>query len=183
MLPWEPWQLFAWHSFFFFKSAADMARTYFSKTNYYNLWNNLFLTPERVSRNYFTWHVAARQALRVFTHLSSPTWIFLAFISKNPCTIVAHWTTIAARRKLNPILLNPYFLRNVIRRPNPTNSMKCRPWNTATKDTYVKANSSVEKKSPSFSCRVYPDIWNQAWRLPRLLGGRLHRNLRRLGIG
>lgn len=181
MLPWEPWQLFAWHRVFFNLRRIWPGHT-FPKQIIITFGTICFWHPKEchASTSLDTYLPDKRC---MFTHLSSPTWIFLAFISKNPCTIVAHWTTIAARRKLNPMPLNPYFLRNVIRRPNPTNSMKCRPWNTATKDTYVKANSSVEKKSPSFSCRVYPDIWNQAWRLPRLLGGRLHRNLRRLGIG
>ena len=49
-----------------------------------------------------------------------------------PRMMTPHWTTRAARRKFIPTAEKPYFFRNVIRNPNPTNIITFTSWNTAT---------------------------------------------------
>lgn len=56
------------------------------------------------------------------TYLSMVTWIFpLSPLCKNPCIRVPHWRPKAAMSMLIPTLVNPYFFRKVIRKPNPIN--------------------------------------------------------------
>ncbi len=49
---------------------------------------------------------------------------------RKPPKSIAHCRTNAATNMFKPIAPNPYFLRNVIRKPKPMNIITCTSWNT-----------------------------------------------------
>lgn len=59
---------------------------------------------------------------------------------KQPRTKNAHWIIIVASSKLNPDPLKPYFLRKVIRSPNPMNIITLMSW------------KSVQRRDITFRC-------------------------------
>lgn len=61
------------------------------------------------------------------------TGIFPFFMCQNPCIRIPHWRPKAAMSMLKPTLLNPYFFRKVIRKPNPTNIITWTSWKSERK--------------------------------------------------
>lgn len=59
--------------------------------------------------------------------------IFPFFMCQNPCIRIPHWRPKAAMSMLKPTLLNPYFFRKVIRKPNPTNIITWTSWKSERK--------------------------------------------------